>query len=87
MDEKKVREAIEDFQKLSELFENIDSSAVEHCNTAIEALEKQLEKKADKAFVKFVYGTFEEKFCPKCNELLDFGKYCPNCGQRIDWSE
>mgnify|MGYP000143410135 CR=1 FL=1 len=45
MDEKKVREAIEDLKELAELLQNKESSAVEHCNTAIEALEKQLPKK------------------------------------------
>lgn len=95
MDEKKVREAIEAFQGQVNWLKRIDDKnckearrcCIEYFETAIKALEKQLEKKADKAFVKFVYGTFEEKFCPKCNELLDFGKYCPNCGQRIDRSE
>ena len=56
MDEKKVREAIEDFQKLAELLQNKDSVAVEHCNTAIEALEKQLPKKPEKV-VGAIYGT------------------------------
>lgn len=95
MDEKKVREAIEAFQGQVNWLKRIDDKnceearrcCIEYFETAIEALEKQLAKKADKAFVKFVHGTFEEKFCPKCNELLDFGKYCPNCGQRIDRSE
>lgn len=94
MDEKKVREAIEVMQdKIHTLEEmeccysfmkEINEKYIELYNTAIEALEKQLAEKADKAFVKFMHETFEEKFCPKCNELLDFGKYCPNCGQRID---
>lgn len=47
MDVKKVREAIEDFQGLAELFQNKDSVVVEHCNIAIEALEKQLPKKVE----------------------------------------
>lgn len=38
MDEKKVREAIEDLKKLAELLQNKESVAVEHCNIAIEAL-------------------------------------------------
>lgn len=45
MDEKKVRETIEDLKNLAELFQNKESPAVEHCNIAIEALEKQLPKK------------------------------------------
>ena len=97
MDEKKVREAIELMNKLkkhtdiwfgvSPVLEGKDKMAKECFDIAIEALEKQLPKKSDKAFVKFVHGTFEEKFCPKCKELLDFGKYCSNCGQKLAQSE
>lgn len=89
MNEKKVREAIEDFQKLAELLQNKDSAAVEHCNTAIEALEKQLPKKPD--IMDYILGDINFK-CPTCKSEYICEKgyehfYCPNCGQRLDWSE
>ena len=52
MDVKKVRETIEDFKNLAELLQNKESPAVEHCNIAIEALEKQLAKKPELLEVK-----------------------------------
>lgn len=46
MDEKKVREAIEDFKELSiQMRERGFSGASKHCDLEIEALEKQLPKK------------------------------------------
>lgn len=94
MDEKKVREAIEDFKKLAELLQNKESAAVEHCNIAIEALEKQLPKKPTYEGDGYASdGTFiwDEWLCPNCGSRYevdydDYG-YCPNCGQRIDWEE
>lgn len=94
MDEKKVRDAIEDFQKLAELFQNKDSVAIEHCNTAIEALEKQLAKKVD-----FEEDVTEDMCvqCPSCGSFLGYQidcldenyqfDYCQSCGQKLDWSE
>ncbi|MEE0811336.1 hypothetical protein [Blautia sp.] len=82
MDEKKVREAIEDFKKLAELLQNKESAAVEHCNIAIEALEKQLPKKP--VLKRNAYGGIS--VCPICG-ASDYGKYCRQCGQRIDREE
>lgn len=94
MDEKKVRDAIEDFQKLAELFQNKDSVAIEHCNTAIEALEKQLAKKVD-----FEEDVTEDMCvqCPSCGNFLGYQDdcldenyqfdYCQSCGQKLDWTE
>lgn len=79
MDEKKVREAIEDFKKLAELLQNKESVAVEHCNIAIEALEKQLPKKP--VLKRNAYSGIS--VCPICG-ASDYGKYCRQCGQRID---
>ncbi|MEE0468227.1 MAG: hypothetical protein UDA86_03475 [Blautia sp.] len=96
MDENKVRETIEDFKKLAELLQNKESSAVKHCNTAIEALEKQLPKKPrengmyDGLIKKIKYYT-----CPTCGNCLltemmnerQNTSYCWDCGQKLDWSE
>lgn len=79
MDEKKVREAIEDFKKLAELLQNKESAAVEHCNIAIEALEKQLPKKP--VLKRNAYGGIS--VCPICG-ASDYRKYCRWCGQKID---
>ena len=94
MDEKKVREAIEDFKKLAELLQNKESVAVEHCNIAIEALEKQLPKKPTyegdgyAPDGTFVYDAWECPNCGECYEVdYDDYDYCPKCGQKIDWSE
>lgn len=92
MDVKKVREAIEDFQGLAELFQNKDSVVVEHCNIAIEALEKQLPKKVE---MRTVYNDFDgclicyKGFCPSCGGAVEsYGnKSCHNCTQMLDWSE
>lgn len=96
MDEKKVREAIEDIKKLSEwLREEGSIRGAEHCDTSIEALEKQLPKKPIE---------YEDKYyaCPACGNVLmhKWGKYptiledkknglpcCLSCLQVIDWSE
>ncbi len=94
MDEKKVRETIEDFKNLAELLQNKESPAVEHCNIAIEALEKQLPKKV-------IIEDWCPSYCPSCGYELSedlgdgfhrhptFIKRCPNpdCGQKLDWSE
>ncbi|MFR0666417.1 MAG: hypothetical protein ACLSIF_06765 [Faecalimonas umbilicata] len=95
MDEKKVREAIEDFKELSiQMRERGFSGASKHCNLAIEALEKQLPKKVK-------IKTWCPSYCPNCgyelSEDLGDGYYrhptflerCPNpdCGQRLDWPE
>lgn len=104
MDEKKVREAIEimktfrrgkqERKKLlcfhgndkynSELLER----KIEACNTAIEALEKQLAIKP-KEVVGGIYREFYE--CKNCGseiEPLDiYEDYCKWCGQRLDWTE
>lgn len=88
MDEKKVREAIEDFKKLAELLQNKESAAVEHCNIAIEALEKQLPEKVD--IMDYPLGDINFR-CPVCKSEYICEKehehfYCPTCGQKLDWT-
>lgn len=98
MDEKKVREAIEimktfrrgkqERKKLlcfhgndkynSELLER----KIEACNTAIEALEKQLMKKVDV----WANGT---QHCPVCDKDLTYTGFhiCPECYQRLCYTK
>ena len=49
---------------------------------AIEALEKQIPKKAP---------NHDGMVCPSCNSKARYGHpyeyYCPHCGQAIDWSD
>lgn len=107
MDEKKVRKAVQmlriekkeckkllDFHGNKQWNSGILRRKIEDCNTAIEALEKQLPKKP-------IYegdgyapdGTFiwDEWLCPNCGSgyEVDYDdySYCPNCGQRIDREE
>ncbi len=49
-------------------------------NMAIEALEKQIQKKP--------LNNIEYPSCPSCNRAFYFGcidKYCSECGQAIKW--
>ena len=92
MDEKKVREATEDLKKLAELLQNKETLAVEHCNTAIEALEKQLPKKVeyDRGYINNGFTKYRMAKCPNCDRWhssRDEITYCSKCGQEIDWSE
>ena len=83
MDVKKVRETIEDLKKLAELFQNKESPAVEHCNIAIEALEKQLPKKPV-VINNTLYNNYR---CPRCGDYIVLGEpFCLRCEQQIDWS-
>lgn len=77
MDKKKVREAIEIIKS------NYPTSRYymlcEALDTAIEALEKQLQKKP--VFKRNAYGGIS--VCPICG-ASDYRKYCRQCGQKID---
>lgn len=93
MDEKKVREAIEDIKELSEwLREEGSIRGAEHCDTAIEALEKQLPKKPE---MRITYNDFDGRlicykgFCPSCGGVVESyrNESCHHCTQMIDWSE
>lgn len=83
MDEKKVREAIEDFKELSiQMRERGFSGASKHCDLAIEALEKQLPKKVDV----WANGT---QHCPVCDKDLTYTGFhiCPECYQRLCYTK
>ena len=61
---------------------------------AIQALEKQIPKKATLEGDGYAPdGTFvwDEWICPCCGERYEVDyddyDYCPNCGQKIDWSD
>lgn len=99
MNEKKVREAI--YCMKASIGETMCEECVNYqkCDhtkmddmmrTAIEALEKQLQKKPDK--VKDSYtpkiGEFREGICPNClAEVSDIFDVCLDCGQKLDWRE
>lgn len=93
MDEKKVREAIYCMKSLAddtvcEECDNYDrcdhTMVANNARTAIEALEKQLQKKPIEHSTKF--AAFYE--CPSCGDVDVYGqKNCDNCGQKIKWSE
>ena len=55
---------------------------VKEIKIAIEALEKQVPKKAP---------NHDGMVCPSCNSKARYGHpyeyYCPHCGQAIDWSD
>ena len=102
MDEKKVREAVQmlriekkeckkllDFHGNKQWNSGILRRKIEDCNTAIEALEKQLPKKPiDKSCVKdndTIYGYVG--MCPSCNGIVDDSMIVCDCTQVLDWSE
>ena len=107
MDEKKVRKAIQmlriekkeckkllDFHGNKQWNSGILRRKIEDCNTAIEALEKQLPKKPTYEGDGYAPdGTFiwDEWLCPNCGSRYEVDyddySYCPNCGQRIDREE
>lgn len=93
MDAKKIREAIEALKyiNLKSVHPFYDwEEMMEVRDTAIEALEKQLQKKPDK--VKDSYtpkiGEFRKGICPNClAEVSDRFDVCLDCGQKLDWRE
>lgn len=99
MDEKKVREAIELIRMEINILEGIENCGrviearkkkhIALYNIAIEALEKQLQKKVvDKSLVKddgIAVGYVGK--CPCCNEIIEDTTNVCDCGQRLGWSE
>ena len=97
MDEKKVREAIKEFEIEKQTYEDMISyckhfepkndcgryeEKIAICKKAIEALEKQLPKKP--VLKRNAYGGIS--VCQICG-ASDYGKYCRQCGQRVDREE
>lgn len=84
-----ANEAIRRIREHNEIHSRKERNAMlitEALNMAVEALEKQIPKKALK--------TLDEYYiCPKCKNIqLDTffivgSSYCHSCGQKIDWSE
>ncbi len=98
MDEKKIREAIKEFEIEKQTYEDMIfyckrfepkndcgryEEKIEICKTAIEAMEKQLPKKPKK----------NGDLACSCGLIIQRKNrrtclhYCHNCGQAIDWSE
>lgn len=95
MNEKKVREAIDELKSLicvrkrtlaalptSARKDSLYNNEITALETAIEALEKQLPKKPIEKGIHFVYYK-----CPNCNRILPIDKNYCDCGQRLDWLE
>lgn len=102
MDEKKVREAIEDLKgiafKCEGILESLPSKEIERSAyknipqsiyIAIEALEKQLPKKPiDKSCVKDNDTICGYiGICPSCNGIVDDSMIVCDCTQVLDWQE
>lgn len=109
MDEKKVREAIEDLREIAYKCERILESLpgrarersiykniIQSLYIAIEALEKQLPKKAKENEIRGGWlGKQKHYTCPNCGNCLltemmnerQNTSYCWDCGQRLVWPE
>ena len=67
---------------------NMEGQANAECESVIlEALEKQIPKKAELKRFKTNFG-FKGYLCPNCEEVLRLNnegyiKYCPHCGQAL----
>lgn len=103
MDEKKVREAIKEFEIEKQTYEDMISyckhfepkndcgryeEKIAMCKTAIEALEKQLPKKPKEADEQRIrYCT--TYVCPGCGKEFTgmVSEYCYHCGQRIGYDD
>lgn len=102
MDEKKVKEAIEELKSLlyirkrtiealpdSARKDSLYNNEITALETAIEALEKQLPKKPiDKSCVKDNDTIYGYVgICPSCNGIIDDSMIVCDCTQVLDWSE
>lgn len=109
MDKQRVREAIKMLRKErreckeglgfyggGRLDAGLLKKKIEACNTAIEALEKQLSKKPkENGMYRGIFKKIKAYTCPTCGnccleEMINERQntdFCWNCGQRLDWSE
>lgn len=85
------REAIKELHKIRPRGGIIPQKRAEALDVAIQALEKQIAKKAKvkkysfyphSTLIKSRYGK-----CPNCGTVQVDDRYCANCGQKLDWSE
>ena len=91
---KNIKFAIEYLKNNShKMIENGNNYATQSVNLAIEALEKQIAKKAKSTGMKFKALDVETKEvvmyecspCPSCEKWISkIYKYCQHCGQRIE---
>lgn len=88
-------EAIKELHEIRPRGGIIPQKRAEAIDVAINALEKQIQKKP---IMKPYYEDMEEEYlcCPTCGEILtdripmdnkDFYFHCLNCGQKFDWSD
>lgn len=105
MDEKKIRKAVQmlriekkeckkllDFHGNKQWNSGVLRRKIEDCNTAIEALEKQLPKKVEMLTeYRDLNGNVMcfKAFCPSCGRVVESyrNKNCHVCTQVLDWSE
>lgn len=84
----KVMLAIEQLEM--QIKSTVNTTSINTCRLAIEALEKQIPKKVEN------YAETEEEYehtkCPNCKEILGTipmimkNNHCIDCGQKLDWS-
>lgn len=76
----KYEEAIAYFKERKAILAgaSFENEAVEHINTAIEAMQKQVPR-ALKKFVRI----YDEGKCPNCDAYYEPSDYCPSCGQAL----
>ena len=88
-------EAIKELHKIRPRGGIIPQKRAEALDVAIQALEKQIEKKP---IMKQYFEDLEDEYlcCPTCGEILTdripadnktFYFHCMNCGQKFDWSD
>ena len=80
-------EAIEWQKSFKKTYKGFPKDVDDACDMAINALEKQIQKKPIK-------DQFSRECCPDCGWIVYKDEYggrylphCENCGQAIDWSD
>lgn len=73
------------------LYNGDNGLSIVTCSTSIQALEKQVPKKAFEIRVKHDFNgnvILKDGYCPICNnELSNAYYFCNICGQRLDWGD